>query len=874
MTTPRATYRIQLRNHGVDFAAVRRALPWLSRLGISHLYLSPILMSRSGSTHGYDGIDPRRVDPALGGEAGLRELADACVAHGMTLLVDLVPNHLAAHPENPFFADLLARGRSSAYADWFDVDWEAEKGRILLPWLPEPLRQSLANGHVRLEGCRARARLRCGALALPLADGTALSQAALHAADVERVLSRQHYVLDDWRRARRRLNYRRFFDVNELIGVRVEDPNVFEALHRTVISLVREGIVGGLRIDHVDGLADPAGYLRRLQHELKAASGTRVLLLVEKILAHGEGLPHNWPIDGTTGYEFLNGVEALFIEPEGARTLARNWARSVNARGGFREAARRGRRRVLRELLEADVHRVGRRLARQPGARGMDEASLARALTAFLVHLDVYRVYPTDRGSLAVAPRRRIESALRAAEQEGRAASAGLGVLRRILIPAAARANLGQISLARYIQQLAAATAAKGVEDTAFYTYTPLLSRNEVGSDPGRPLDQAVAEFHIANRRRAAAHPCSLSAVSTHDTKRSADVRARLDVLSEIPQAWQDAQARWLRFNAKLHERRGVRAVPDLRSELFLYQTLVGVWPLGSRGSVPSLRARRALARRLEAYVVKAAREAKRQTNWIRPDPGVEAALEAFVRSIVVPMGAARSRFLQDLSHFVREVERPGLWNSVSRTLLQAAAPGVPDVYQGDELWRFDLVDPDNRRAVDFASRAEQLDALEAEFAAGAAQRRRLLRALVRCPEDGRVKLHVLRRALAARARDPALFTSGAYRPLKVRGARAGHLVAFAREHAGQFAVVAAPRLVRSLLDDPDAPPRGAAVWGDTRIVLPRPLVGRRMVSSLTGESVRAEAELCAALLLDPLPAALLVARAPDRRAACALSAA
>lgn len=895
MTDLRATYRLQLRG-GVDLRRARSLADYLARLGVSHLYLSPVLRARRGSAHGYDTVDPRVLDPALGSERDLRALARDLEARGLGILLDIVPNHMAADPESPAFDDVLRAGPRSPFAAWFDVAWEDARGRrrpLLLPVLGRPLPECLAQGELWLVREEGELRVRYYERSFPLAKATlppdlreALARrddAAARAAirgfaagpggrrRLGRLLGRQAYRLAYWKTARHRINYRRFFDISDLVGLRVEDPAVFDATQAKVLAWAEEGVLAGLRVDHVDGLHDPGGTLRRLRAALpeRTRGGAPVALLVEKILAPDERLPAGWPVDGSTGYEFLNEVEALFVEPRGAAALEAAWARTTGIRRGFALVARDAKRRALRELLRADLSRLAEAMARLPEARGAEPAALADALVETIAHLPVYRAY-AGRSGVTGADRARLSAALRAARRtQGarRGRRAACDRLRAVLLaplPVARHARAARLEAIRRFGQLSGPAAAKGVEDTTLYRFAPLLSRNEVGGEPDRPLADAARALHAANRRRARRQPRGLLAASTHDTKRSADVRARLDVLSEIPDAWSAAVSRWRRWNAPLGRSAGGRRAPDAATELFLYQSLVGVWPLPKDAdpeAVPGAAELAALAERLEGSMQKAAREAKARTSWISPDPRFEAALARFVRESLRP--GRRSPFLRDVAALVAEIARPGLWNALARTLVQTTAPGAPDVYQGDELFSFALVDPDNRRPVDFARRRRMLAELERGLARDPERR---VRAWVRRPEDGRVKLHLLRAALHARRRHPGLFGAGAYEPLRARGAKSRHVFAFLRRDGPRVAIVVAPRLARTLVGDARGAPVGS-VWGDTRLVLPADLGGRRFDSALdararrTPPAARGRVELPLAELLETFPGALWLGR-------------
>jgi len=935
VTLPRASYRLQLRQ-GCDLRQAIRRVPYLARLGVSHLYLSPITAARPDSPHGYDGIDPTRLDPALGNERDLASLAATLHRRAMGLLLDFVPNHMAADPHGTAFCDVLTHGPASRFARWFDVEWNQSNDRhdpLLLPWLDVPPSRALRRGDVRMLRCDGDFRLCLPGRRLPVdpatlplvlrpaldrlpgaaparavsaftralvelealpprrpRNGDARSGAAAETltrlaallgttpalrrgvdaalarlsgagarTQLARFLAAQPYRLGFWRSARSRLNYRRFFDVNELIALRVEDPAVFSGVHEGILRWIGRGWIDGLRIDHVDGLRDPAGYLRRLRAEVNARLPGRARpgfpIYVEKILASGERLPASWPVDGTTGYEFACQAEAVLIAPAGARALERAWSRHTGRKRCFREVARGGKRRVLVELLEADLRRLTRlaRSAAECSGRA-PSPGLRRALRELIVHLPVYRTYAGPRGRLTPADRRVLAQAFADARRTARAPAQALATLERLLLGAAASGG-PSVELLLRLQQVSGPAAAKGVEDTAFYQHLALASRNEVGSDPAEPLDAAVATLHASARRRWRRHPANLLAVSTHDAKRSADVRARLDVLSEIPDAWRQAVARWRRWNRDLRRRVAGTLAPDPATEWLLYQTLVGVWPLPEPGRPPgALPARRslvALHERVEAYAQKAMREAKQRTSWIAPQPQVEGAMRVFLRGLFDP----HRPFLADLAGFAAGIIHPGLWNALGRTLVQFTTAGVPDLYQGDERFEFTLADPDNRRPVDFAA----LAALLADTAPASGGRRGAEpRSLMQRPEDGRLKLHVIHRALALRRARPKLF-AGVPTPLPGSGTKATHALAFARGSGRHRMIVVVPRLPLTLVGGP-APPIGSEVWGDARLPLPRPLREVRWRCALSRQRLEPAAQLSLGEMLRELPLALLVA--------------
>jgi (1->4)-alpha-D-glucan 1-alpha-D-glucosylmutase len=875
-----STYRVQLRPE-FDFDAAAAVADYLSALGVSHLYCSPYLQAAAGSSHGYDVVDPTRVSEELGGEAGHERLCQALAEHGLGQVLDIVPNHMAiTGPDNRWWWDVLENGPASRYADTFDVDWEPREERlrnlVLLPILGNHYGRVLEAGELRLgrdggrfevsyrehrmpvaprsldELLRAAAG-RCGSAELaflagafgdlPEATATDRESVARRHRDKEvlagllarlagerhevaaavdgevaaingdpdrldRLLSRQNYRLAWWRLAGRELDYRRFFDVSTLVGLRVEDERVFADTHARVLDWVSRGLIDGLRVDHPDGLYDPAQYCRRLRAAAPAA-----WLIVEKILQGDERLPADWEVDGTTGYDFLNRAGGLFVDPAAEGALSGLYAAVTGGSLDWPETARARKLQVLGELLAADVNRLGELFVAvcEQHRRHRDHSrhDLRAALREVAADLPVYRTYVrAETGQAGEADRALVETAIAAAKRHRPDLPADLfDFLAAVLLLKVRGAAAAE--LAMRFQQLTAPAMAKGVEDTAFYVFNRLAALNEVGGDPGR-FGVSPEEFHRRCQDTAAHWPRTMLALSTHDTKRGGDVRARLYLLSEIPERWGDAVRRWFAHNAR-HRQGGV---PDADTEYLLYQTLVGAWPLDRE--------------RAAAYMEKAAREAKTHTSWHRPDPAWEAALRRFIADL-----DADAEFQRDLAELAAPLVGPGRVNSLALTLLELAAPGIPDLYQGCELWTSSLVDPDNRRPVDYALRRRLLARLPGaspeEVMAGM--------------EEGLPKLWLVRQALHLRRRRPHCFGPGAaYLPLPVAGARAAHAVAFCR--AGEVAV-AVPRLVLGLAGD----------WGDTTIELP-PERGPWW-HELTGETFAA-GPCRAADLLGRFPVALL----------------
>ena len=882
-----ATYRVQMHAE-FTLEQARRIVPYLDRLGVSHLYSSPILKAREGSTHGYDVVDPTVVNPELGTDDDRRSLVGELHGRGMGLLLDIVPNHMGIGPANPFWEDVLRHGRRSRYAAWFDIDWdvptEEANARVLLPVLGESFDTVVTKGELKVVAREGEWRLAYFDNTFPLDPATlepvkswvegggkleAFGAGGEGAARMRALVERQHYKPVLWRRAANEINYRRFFDINDLAALHMEDEPVFAATHAAVLGWIDAGELDGLRIDHIDGLRDPLRYLLRL----RARIGDRPIV-VEKILSPGELLRQEWPVQGTTGYEFLNDLEAVFIEPAGYDEIERGYRRIAGGTGAqrpFHEIAREAKAKILGESLAADVIRLGRLVRpvlRLDAQMGEGKRSLSEPIRELIASFPVYRTYVDGRGA-SPEDREIIDRA--AADARGHTREpATVDALRRALLyeplpDSRAAERKARMRFVTRFQQTSGPATAKGVEDTALYRFVPLASRNEVGGEPDRPLGRSLDLLHRANEARARDWPFALVCTNTHDTKRSADVRARLDVLSEIPGAWLAAVRRWRRMNDALRSPAGPRRSPEPRTEYLIYQTLVALWPLptpGSAGAVPAAEALDALHERVEPYMEKAVREAKLYTSWTEPDERYENGVKGFLAALLDPANRKTNAWRAEAQKLVGRIAHAGLWTALSRVVLHLAAPGTPDLYQGDELWHFALVDPDNRRPVDYALRERLLG--EVERAARDADER-ALRAMVERPEDGRIKLHVTRALLQARRHWPERFAAAPYRPLVAEGRHAGHVVAFARGEPGadgmQQVVVIAPRHTLSLTGG-SAPPTGHGIWGDTRVRLAGRLPGtsdQRWRCEISGRIVEARGGMVElGTVLDPFPVAML----------------
>ena len=760
MTPPASTYRVQL-GPDLNFTTAADLAAYLRDLGAGAMYTSPVLAATPGSTHGYDVVDPRIPNPELGGEAGFADLARRLREAGLGLVIDIVPNHMgiAVPKANPAWWDVLRLGRESPYARFFDIDWD--RGPIMVPVLADDAAVAdlaIADGELAYYEHR-----------FPIAPGTG-------GGTPQQVHERQHYRLTGWRRANRELNYRRFFDITTLAAVRAEDPEVFGATHDTVLGWVAAGEVAGLRVDHPDGLADPGGYLRRLR---EAAPGA--WLVVEKILGPDEGLPARWPVDGTTGYDALRLVGGLFVDPDGEPGLTA-LAEQECGRQDLREMEHEAKRWVAEHILRAEARRIARIV---PG----DDTE--PAVIELLASFPVYRSYLADGEP---AP---LEAAAAEAARRRPGLSGPIGdLLRRMTAEPGGE-------LAARVQQTAAMVMAKGVEDTVFYRYNRFVALNEVGGDPGR-FGVSAEEFH----RRAAAgdHPASMTALSTHDTKRSEDVRARLAVLSEIPGEFAGAVRRWS-DRARL---------PEPTLNLLAWQSLAGAWPISEE--------------RLARYLEKASREAKIATSWTEPDRDFDAAVAAWPRAVLGDPALSG-----DVEAFVNQIRPAGWSNSLGQKLIQLAMPGVPDIYQGTELWDLSLVDPDNRRPVDFAARRALLARIDEGWLPGV-------------DDSGAAKMLVVARTLRLRRDHPGLFTG--YRARQAEGPAAEHVLAF--ERGGGNLVAVATRFPLTL-------ERNGGWRGTT---LPLPAGPGAWTDVLTGQLVKPGPDGTSAELSELLaryPVALLV---------------
>ncbi|CDZ35003.1 (1-_4)-alpha-D-glucan 1-alpha-D-glucosylmutase [Neorhizobium galegae bv. officinalis] len=846
MMIPTATYRIQFRN-GMTFDRASGLVPYLKRLGISHLYASPIFTATTGSTHGYDVTDANEIDPAIGGRDGFERMVKALKAEGLGLILDIVPNHMAASLENHWWRDVVENGENSRYAGHFDIDW---KRRLTLPFLGDTFEKVLEAGEISL-----KADPETGKPALvyydtfyPLAPASCAGRETevlkiTDRAAIARLHDQQPYRLMSWRDAPRDLSYRRFFEITGLAGVRVEDGAVFDDTHRLILELVHDGKVDGLRVDHVDGLADPKGYLDRLRHE----AGPDCYITVEKILGEGEQIPADWPISGTTGYEFIAAVSDALVDGRKLDELRSAYER-LTGQPVDMEAELRAAKLLMAENNFAGEVSALLNIAMQiqpteDRESALSEAAVKSALRELLVAFPVYRTYGTRQG-IPPEGREMLAKVLdKVRNGPNPPEHAALAFLEGILVGDVEQAAASQASIFRTrFQQLTGPLMAKSVEDTLFFRQHMALALNEVGAEP-LPRSFSLDRFHAEMQVRLERQPDALSGTSTHDTKRGEDARARLYAITEAPDLWTDGVDRWRRINSQAVRALDDGPVPEPAVEWMLYQALAGVWP-NDLHTEDAARLK-ALETRFLGYVEKALREAKLRTNWGDPNESYETAVLEYARTLLSPDNQA---FLTDFTDTLRPFIRAGLVNSITQTIIKLTAPGVPDIYQGSEGLDFSLVDPDNRREPDFDTLQRRLTEKEK---------------LASTEEDewqsGRLKQHVIATLLRVRQEAPTLFRRGEYLSLRASGKRADNVIAFARADMDDAFIVIAPRLVFSALHAGLAPSRSER-WAETEIVLPERLGHRRYRDVCTGKVVDPKDRIAVNWAFGDHPFALLLA--------------
>jgi (1->4)-alpha-D-glucan 1-alpha-D-glucosylmutase len=956
---PQATYRLQL-NREFRFRDVTALVSYFDDLGISDLYISPIVQACSGSSHGYDICNHNRINPELGDENALRELSAKLGLRGMGLILDVVPNHMGIRDVcNSWWMDVLENGPSSVHAHYFDIDWKPVKrelrNKILLPILEDQYGKTLESGKLRLVFEAGSFYIRYYETILPLAPRTysdilscgldqllesvgpedphlqelqsiltALSYlpprteldpgkiaersrekeiikrriASLYNASpvvrmamdasvqefngvvgeprsfdsLDALLDKQVYRPAFWKVAAEEINYRRFFDINDLAAIRMEDPEVFRVAHQLLFDLMIKGVIAGLRIDHADGLWDPTAYLRQVQYsylqravEARLARslsrdvesalsewfatqfdsgpdqprGWPVYLVVEKILSVEEPLPQFWAAHGTTGYDFLNAANGLFVDHSRRDEISRIYASFTDRQISFDSLVNSTKKMIMLVSLASEIYSLSHQLdnisEKNRRYRDFTLDSLTFGIREVIASLGVYRTYISGPDSIPQRDREYVEAAVADARRRNpRTPEALFDFIRDTLLlqnlkDFRKQDRSGLIDWVMKFQQITGPVMAKGVEDTAFYVYNRLVSLNEVGGDPIR-FGLQPEEFHRLNAARIRRWPHSMLAGSTHDTKRSEDVRARINVLSELPGDWDRALARWRVLNSAKKRSVDGAPAPDANDEYLLYQTLLGVWPVGEEDPSDILR------RRVRAYMQKTIREAKVHTSWVNPNKRYEEAVDAFVLSALED-----ERFLRDFLPLQKRVDRYGRYNALSQLLLKLTCPGVPDTYQGSELWDLRLVDPDNRGPVDYQIRLAHLACLKARLEKNPADLRNLACELLESSQDGRIKMFVIFRTLRFRREHRELFLVGDYVPLEAVGPRHAHLCAFRRLWGRTRLIVAVPRLVVGLTGGVERHPLGEEVWLNTRLILPAERSAGRYRSIFTGEELSTE---------------------------------
>ncbi len=914
---PIATYRVQL-TANFDFDAAASIVPYLKALGITHLYASPFMKARKGSTHGYDIVDHTRINPELGGDAGFERLSQALKQHDLGLILDFVPNHVGVHfADNPWWLDVLEWGPASPHAVSFDIDWDIlpyrARSGVLLPIIGSSYGEALEKGEIELrydadEGSfsawyfehrlpiapeRYSEILRTSLREAGAEDGAAgkrildlasrykglrhpnRSEAPAFKAELKGIaggadiiargldayragperpaqilalhhlLERQHYRLGHWRLASSDINYRRFFDVNTLAGLRVEDSSTFDAIHRLVRKLIAEDKLQGLRLDHIDGLRDPAQYfqrLRRVIRDVQAKDAKPFYMVVEKILGEHEKLPPFAGVHGTTGYEWLNAITKVLVDGSGLDPLDEVWRQISNMPPRLGPVLKDAKRRVLETLLTSEFTVLTRLLARiaagHYSTRDFSADSLRQALELCILHFPIYRTYLTSAGPTG-HDRALISETIEKARADWFAADDGIFEFLRdtltmdLIKPGRAAHSAPRVRrFALKVQQFTGPMMAKSLEDTAFYRYHRLLALNEVGGDPAaRAL--SVDAFHEAMKIRAGEWPHGMTATATHDTKRGEDARARLMALTELPGEWTSAVARWKIQNAPHLVIAGEMRAPSAPFEYMLYQTLLGAWPSGERDD--------SFRERMQAYALKAAREGKQETSWLNPNEAYEAGLRTFLTRILDRSVSAE--FLTSLETLAQRVSRLGALYSLSQITLKATMPGVPDFYQGTEFWDLSLVDPDNRRPVDFSGRAAALKSMDAPD----------WQSLVQNWSNGQLKLAWTRQLLKLRTELADVFAHGDYEPLEVSGPHRDHVIAFARRRGRDAAIIAVAKSFAAFSQGGRAWPGADAFDGALNVS------GYSVQGSGGGKADAAEVRLSA--LFQHLPAAVLKAR-------------
>ncbi|MFI5295906.1 MAG: malto-oligosyltrehalose synthase [Thermodesulfovibrionales bacterium] len=958
---PVSTYRLQF-NYTFGFNDARGIVSYLHELGISDIYASPYFKARKGSLHGYDVVDPSALNPEVGTEEEYNTFLRELGKYGMGQILDIVPNHMSCESENPWWMDVLENGRSSPFADFFDIDWNPAikklSGKLHIPVLGDQYGKVLESQELKLRFEEGAFFIYYRDIKFPILPETYVLLLHHHMEDLgnlvtndnphftellsivtalkhlppaaekdegkigeryrekeiikkrlltlylesseirkfiddnvdicngkkgdprsfnllDGLLAEQVWRLSHWRVANEEINYRRFFDVNTLAGIRIEEPAVFRETHKLIFRLIVEKKITGLRVDHPDGLYDPSHYFEKLQREcfsrLVSTKATedddheqsdadpevlrryeRLLssdpqykpfyIVGEKILTKGEKMPEDWPIFGTTGYVFLNSLNGIFVDTKNAKLFDDLYAKFAGTKDHFSDVVYEKKKLVTQVAMSGEINTLGHYLnnisEKNRHTRDFTLNSLTRALTEVIAFFPVYRTY-INSWTITDRDRQHIETAVSKAKRKNPAISAfifdfvGAVLLLRFPVDFSEEDKKEWLDFVMRFQQITAPVMAKGVEDTAFYVYNRLVSLNEVGGSPDR-FGLSLEAFHGQNLDRIKFWPYALITTSTHDTKRSEDVRARINVLSEIPEKWRECLIKWSSLNKKKKTAVEGQEAPDRNEECLLYQTLVGAWPLGRLAETEY----DAFKTRIKDYMVKALREAKVNTSWINPNAEYEDAVISFIDAIMAV--APGNKFLMKFEPFQKTLSWFGMLNSLSQILLKIASPGVPDFYQGNEVWDFSLVDPDNRRPVNFAGMRETLAALKKEISNSGSDFTGFLRELIQNWEDGSIKLYVTLQALTYRKENHQLFMEGAYIPLIGDGELKDHICAFARQSDNKAVLVVVPRFMTQIPRFTYEAQSLGKVWENTGILLPDDIPGNIFNNVLTGEKSEA----------------------------------
>ncbi|MGA1865263.1 MAG: malto-oligosyltrehalose synthase [bacterium] len=929
MHIPVSTYRVQF-NPSFDFNSARRIIPYLSDLGISDLYASPIFKVRKGSMHGYDVVDPNQLNPELGDTEDFERLIAELRSMDMFWLQDIVPNHMAYDSQNEMIMDLLENMKNSKFYHFFDIDWDhfydSLKGKLLTPFLGKFYSESLEDAEIQVRYDENGLSVNYYSLRLPLRlksyvrvfkhnigvlEGTLGPNnpelikflGTLHLLDdladikefkpeydqvkhakgmlwklytqnpgikafmdanilffngekgqadsfthLDDLLAEQPFRLSFWKVAAEEINYRRFFSINDLISLRVEDESVFTFTHELIFKLVNDKKFDGLRIDHIDGLWDPTTYLERLKEKTD-----QTYIVAEKILDFDEKLPPFWPIQGTTGYDFMNQINGIFCRKGNKKAFSRIYDGFIDFHPSFEDLVPEKKRLIIEKHMAGNIdnlaHIMKKIAAKDRYGKDITLYALKRALVEVMSFFPVYRSY-INENKFSDTDKLYISRAIMDARRKNPDLVYEMSFIEKFFSPDFSKQlnkkeNEQLMDFIMQFQQFTSPIMAKGFEDTVLYIYNRLISLNEVGGNPDR-FGVSEEEFHTFNQYSAVHLPHSLNATSTHDTKRGEDVRARINVLSEIPGEWESHLKNWHRINRRFKKRTNNAHMPDANDEYFLYQTLIGTFPF-NYNDLPQL------TDRIKNYIIKAVREAKRHTAWIKPDTEYEDACVHFVEEILRP--GDENIFLKDFMPFQKKIAFYGIFNSLSQTLAKITSPGVPDFYQGTELWDLNLVDPDNRRPVDYQKREHYLKEIREKAQQDTPG---LIHELLENKEDGRIKLFLIYQALKTRRERQDIFQNGIYIPIKTEGRFRDCIIAYAKNYQDRLAITVIPRFLTNLIKEGEFP-LGEQVWEDTRLVLPDELSSLSWTNSLTDQPVNGEGPLMAGKVFEHFPVGLLI---------------